>query len=342
MGMRTAILLLMFVLASAAIGRGQACCGAGVDADELGAHINGGRGCAACHAPHSGGRGQDQELAAESGEPNPGGESDGRLWGQNVALISQETLRVAGSNESDGSGYAVRFSEGTQWYDSSAPGIYGIGVCLSCHDGNVSQGSMMTSESYEHVTRQLPESQGTYSTTSVVFASASNSVPSLLSSDRMFGRAISDHPVGPGANYDRLNYPQPLSAYGLTYTLQLSNLHQPVAWTATGPYAAYLVNYGAPAVDGMVADSANTVPYVACTTCHNQHQMHIYSAGSGLLAIQGVPRGFFQTDAFVNAPYNSNAGWTPSKAPSTTQFCRQCHFGIANEAVGANGIPTAF
>ena len=31
-----------------------------------------------------------------------------------------------------------------------------------------------------------------------------------------------------------------------------------------------------------------------------------------------------------------------ANAPSTTQFCRQCHFGEANEANNTNGITTVF
>jgi len=31
-----------------------------------------------------------------------------------------------------------------------------------------------------------------------------------------------------------------------------------------------------------------------------------------------------------------------TSAPSSAQFCRQCHFGVANEANNTNNIPTAF
>ena len=112
--------------------------------------------------------------------------------------------------------------------------------------------------------------------------------------------------------------------------------------TAANQYQTFVTNYGAPAINSMVVDATNQVPYVVCTTCHNQHQMNVYSASAtGLSAIQGKA-GTYATYFFVNAPYNPGAYWTPTAAPSTTQFCRQCHFGVANEAFGANGITTAF
>jgi hypothetical protein len=46
---------------------------------------------------------------------------------------------------------------------------------------------------------------------------------------------------------------------------------------------------------------------------------------------------------FINGPYNPNVVITDGKsAPSTTQFCRQCHFGEANEANNTFTIGTTF
>ena len=46
----------------------------------------------------------------------------------------------------------------------------------------------------------------------------------------------------------------------------------------------------------------------------------------------------------MNGPYNPNLQGKlgAGQAASTTQFCRQCHFGEANEANNTNNIPTVF
>jgi hypothetical protein len=52
---------------------------------------------------------------------------------------------------------------------------------------------------------------------------------------------------------------------------------------------------------------------------------------------------YYATFFFINGPYNPNLqGYAANKAPSTTQFCRQCHFGESNEANNTNGITTQF
>ncbi len=310
--------------------------------DVLGAHNNGGRGCAACHAPHSGGRGAGGTTVAGSGVSSLGGnEGDYHLWGQDVSLITQETLQFGGGYDNGGAGYTVNFGGGQQWTSTSLPVIGGVAACLSCHDGNVSKGAMMMNQSYEQLAGLLPNGNGKYATTGPLYGTSP--IPTLLGNDGGTpGDYLNDHPVGPAANYNGLDYPQALSAYGLTYTYGVGWNGPAATWTATGQYATFLQNYGAPAINSMVVDATNQVPYVVCTTCHNQHQMNVYSASAtGLSAIQGAA-GTYATYFFVNSPYNPGAKWTPTAAPSTTQFCRQCHFGVANEAFGANGITTAF
>ena len=52
---------------------------------------------------------------------------------------------------------------------------------------------------------------------------------------------------------------------------------------------------------------------------------------------------WYATFFFVNGPYNPNINNVANtNAPSTTQFCRQCHFGEANEANNSNNITTVF
>ncbi len=60
--------------------------------------------------------------------------------------------------------------------------------------------------------------------------------------------------------------------------------------------------------------------------------------------IAGNTSGYYATYFFVAAPYNPNlqGKLTAGQAASTTQFCRQCHFGEANEANNTNNIPTVF
>ncbi len=307
--------------------------------DVLGAHNNGGRGCAACHAPHSGGRGAGGTTVAGSGITSAGGnEGDYHLWGQDVSLITQETLQVGGGYGNGGAGYTVNFGGAQQWTSTSLPVISGIAVCLSCHDGNVSKGAMMLGQSYEQLAGLLPNGNGKYATTNPLYGTSP--IPTLLGNDGGTpGDYLNDHPVGPSANVNGLSHGGSLSSFGLNYTVSGTS----ITWTESGQYATFMNNYGAPAINGLVVDATNQVPYVVCTTCHNQHQMNVYAAGTGLSAIQGNATGTYATYFFVNAPYNPGASWSPTAAPSTTQFCRECHFGgTANEAFGANGITTAF
>jgi len=316
--------------------------------DVLGAHNNGGRGCAACHAPHSGARGNGGTIASSAtGAPvsKGGAEGDYHLWGQDVSLITQETLNVGGGFGTGGAGFVVNFGGGQQWTSTSLPVISGIAICLSCHDGNVSTGAMMTGYSYEGMAGLLPTGNGEYAKSGTIYGPNTTTIPTWLGNDGgVVGDYLNDHPVGPNANINGLSHGGSLASFGLTYTPGTN----PITWAATGAYATFMTNYGAPAISGLVVDSTNVVPYVVCTTCHNQHQMNVYAAsaaksGPNLNAIQGFTTGTYETYFFVNAPYNAGAPWTPTLAPSTTQFCRQCHFGgTANEAFGSYGIGTAF
>jgi len=315
--------------------------------DVLGAHNNGGRGCAACHAPHSGARGNGGTLSPNGATQVPpisslgGNEGDYHLWGQDVSLITQETLQVGGGFSTGGAGFTVNFGGGQQWTKTSLPVISGIASCLSCHDGNVSEGAMMTGYSYEGMAGLLPTGNGEYAKAGTIYGPNTATIPTWLGNDGGTpGDYLNDHPVGPAANINGLGHGGTLASFGLTYTVAGTT----ITWSAAGPYLAFLTNYGAPAVNGMVVDATNQVPYVTCTTCHNQHQMNVFQSGSGLSEIQQkAAAGTYETYFFINAPYNAGAAWTPTSAPSTTQFCRQCHFGgLANEAFGQNGIGTAF
>ena len=334
--MKKVTLVLLFAVLAMSVAMAQ---NAIPKSDVLGAHNNGGRGCAGCHAPHSGGRGNGGDLVAGSGVSSTGGaEGDWHLWGQDVSLITQETLTFGGGfAQYEGVKYTVNFGGAQQWTIGSGPLISGIAICLSCHDGNVSKGAMMMNQSYEGNNGLLPNGNGQGTTANALYGTTP--IPTLLGADGgpTLGDYLNDHPVGNLANFNALNYPQSLQAYGLTF----SNVNGTVTYTATGQYAQFIQNYGDPAIQAMVVDATNTTPYVVCTTCHNQHQMNIYLS-SAASPIAGNKAGTYTSYFFVNAPYNPGSAWTPSKAPSTTQFCRQCHFGEANEAFGLNTVTTAF
>ncbi len=339
--MKKVMLIVLFALLVV----GMAAAGSGnfiPQTDVLGAHNNGGRGCAGCHAPHSGARGNGGTLSPAGLTSGGGKEGDWHLWGQDVSLITQETLSFGGGYDTGGFGYTVNFGGETQWFSSSNNMVAGIAVCLSCHDGNVSEGAMMLNQSYEYNNALLPNGDGQGATKGAIYGP--NVIPTLLGNDGgAVGDYLNDHPVGNLANFNGLNYPQSLQNYGLSFQTTVVNNSASVTYTIApgSPYSNFVTNYGYPAIQGLVVDVANQIPYVVCTTCHNQHQMNVYLSSANS-PIAGNAAGSYATYFFINAPYNPGAAWTPTSAPSTTQFCRQCHFGVANEAFGANGITTAF
>lgn len=137
--------------------------------DVLGAHLNYGRGCAACHAPHSGAWGNG---ANKSGDTTSG---DVALWGQDVGGLVGQTITTGGTGPGTG------FTQVLVGFTAATPDL-NITLCLSCHDGNWAQGAMMKNKVYE----TLPGSYGNF-----------NSIPTLLGKDgNGAGDYLNDHPVG--------------------------------------------------------------------------------------------------------------------------------------------------
>lgn len=304
--------------------------------DVLGAHNNGGRGCAGCHAPHSGGKGGGGNAATNAAafsDPNSGNDA---LFGQDLTPLYGYTLAM---------GDAGRFVEvlpATMGEDDAE--IRGIAMCLACHDGNVAKGGMMSGISWEKQYNLLPA--GVY---------GPNAIPTLLGNDgSTAGNYYNDHPVGVNATLSAAHLVSasgfPGSTY-LTVTFNGTTLNG-IAPTAGSTYASFATNYGYPALAGtpwawgVGNPTGNSDPgnlFVTCTTCHNQHVMYIYKAPSGKQAGSAIAGGVYPTYFFVNGPYNPGAGNAdPTKAASTTQFCRQCHFSVSNEAFGVNSVTTAF
>jgi formate-dependent nitrite reductase cytochrome c552 subunit len=134
--------------------------------DILGAHLNYGRGCAACHSPHSGAYGNG---AAKTGDPHSGSVA---LWGEDVASLYGKTITTGGGKFVEV--LPTSLSTGT-------PDVTGLLVCLSCHDGNYATGAMMKNKLYE----VLPANYGNL-----------NSLPTLLESKGGDGIYLNIHPVG--------------------------------------------------------------------------------------------------------------------------------------------------
>jgi hypothetical protein len=306
--MKKVIVLVIFILAVSGLMMAQ---NWSSPVDVLGAHNNQGRGCAGCHAPHSGSFG--------SGNNKGGGNADAgsyALWGQDASPLYGQTIAMG-----DGGSYTELLPSSIT---SGSQEVGGILLCLSCHDGNMTNSNMMTNKSYEQTIGLLTNT-----------AYGSQPIPTLLGNDgTTAGNYTNDHPVGTNATIRAGN--------GLVWGTSSFSV------TAGSQYAQFVANYGWPALapgkwSNPYGINAAGKPFVLCTTCHNQHVMTVYTSSTAS-PIAGDGGGkFYATYFFVNGPYNpnlqTNNGYT---APSTTQFCRQCHFGEANEANNTNTIKTQF
>jgi len=311
--------------------------------DVQGAHENGGRGCAGCHAPHSGGRGAGGQTVAASGATPAGVElGDQGLWGTDTYSI------IAGGGALSFSGYAVSLT-GAAW---GAPGtagpLYtGVATCLSCHDGNISKGAMMSGQAYEQSFGLLnfATNVGSNGQANVVSLYGNLPIPTLLGNDGgVAGDYSNDHPIGPAANLGAV-----LSAAlknGLVVTIN-ANAGNSAAITATAgtTYGNFVAAYGMPAVASMAnpGDGVAGDLFVVCTTCHNQHVMNVYSAsGHGAQPIANAVVTSARTIFFVNGPYNPGAPYDPTHVPSTNAFCLQCHFSHSSQYFGSTTVGVAY
>jgi len=305
--MKRAMLVVLFVLAVAGFVMAQ---NWSSSVDVLGAHNNGGRGCAGCHAPHSGSFGSGHGGASDAGSY--------ALWGQDASPLYGATIKFG-----DGGSY-VEVLPGTIATGSQEVG--GILLCLSCHDGNVTQKNMMANQSYEQKIGLLTNT--TY---------GAQPIPTLLGNDgTSAGNYTNDHPVGQNATI------RASAANGLVFANGVFTV------TPSSNYAQFVANYGWPALapgawSNPYGVNGSGQAYVLCTTCHNQHVMTVYtSTAKSPIAGDGGGK-YYATFFFVNGPYNPNINNVANtNAPSTTQFCRQCHFGEANEANNTKNITTVF
>jgi len=318
--MKKAILAILFVLAFSVFMVGQAWV---PPTDVLGAHNNQGRGCAGCHAPHSGAFGSGHTVKNNNGDTG-----SYALWGQDASPLYGATIAF-GWNDETQAGYLEVLPNTIA---SGSQEVGGILLCLSCHDGNVTPQNMMTNQSYEQAIGLLTNK-----------AYGTNPIPTLLGNDGSgAGNYRNDHPVGQNATLNGPYGPVTGAGEGLTWANG--------AFTVTGPpYSTFVASYGWPALaPGKWSNpwgvTATGTPFVLCTTCHNQHVMDVYTSSSSS-PIAGDNGGkWYATYFFINGPYNPNVNIVTANyasAPSTTQFCRQCHFDTSNEVNNAT-FPTQF
>jgi hypothetical protein len=215
---------------------------------------------------------------------------------------------------------------------------------LSCHDGNVSKGAMMSGVSYEQAWGLLnfATSQGSNGLVSVTLYGP-NQIPTLLGNDGgTLGDYSNDHPLGPLANLGAVA--AAALGNGLTVTVSGTVATYTVATGTT--YGNFVASYGIPAVSAMAVTSGDTNPndvFVVCTTCHDQHVQNVYSQLAYGAAQMGSGKVYAAAKIFyVKGPYNPAAPYTPYYVPSTMRFCQQCHFDLSSEYYGATNIGTAY
>jgi hypothetical protein len=161
------LVIILMVLAVSSLAAGQL---QSPTSDVLGAHLNYGRGCAGCHAPHNGAMGNGNDKSSDL----TGGTSI--LWGQDVGALFGKTIITGSTNGSTGYIEVLPASMA-----AGTPDVNGILTCLSCHDGNYATGAMMKNQ----VLETLPSTYGTI-----------NTIPTLLGGGTNSEGYLSTHPVG--------------------------------------------------------------------------------------------------------------------------------------------------
>jgi hypothetical protein len=345
--MKKVMLVTLCVLALAVFGMAQAFV---PNSDILGAHNNGGRGCTGCHAPHSGAFGNGGNAANGGNVVDKTNTGKDALFGQDLGPLYTQSFYF---------GDGGSFVETIPAYAAGDEELRGIAMCLSCHDGNIAKGAMMTGKAYEQAAGLLPATG-----TNGAALYGPGAIPTWLGNDGtpvgngQLGAYNNDHPVGLQATLGAAHVVGANGTGNINYTIDATAGITGLGITGGTPQANFETNYGFPSlrkgtwswpIGNPVGNTDQRNLFLMCTTCHNQHVMNVYGTTynatrnpEGARIAGGT--GTFATYWFINAPYNmSPSAYDPkTKAPSTTQFCRQCHFGEANENYGLNTITTAF
>ncbi len=162
--MKRSILVVVMMLSATGFATAQV---VAPSTDVLGAHLNYGRGCTACHSPHSGASGNGNTKSAD---PASGVTA---LWGEDVSSLYGKTIRTGG-------GKFVEVLPTSM--SANTPDVSGMLTCLSCHDGNYAQKPMMKNQ----VLEALPSTYG-----------SNNSIPTLLGNNGAgVGDYLNEHPMG--------------------------------------------------------------------------------------------------------------------------------------------------
>lgn len=200
--------------------------------DVLGAHNVYGRGCVACHAPHSGANG-----GMGIGTTTDTGTGNLALWGQNLSPLYGATI-----NFGDNGGYSVTLPSNITGFSGAHDPNFVIIACLSCHDGNLAKPGMMKGQTVE----TLPVVGG--------------NAPTLLGNDNTTPLYNNDHPVGPKATFGcggTYNWDCTIDATG----------HVQMTGTASSVFANN--NYGFP-VSLAIVNNVPTVTCTTCHDQHSE------------------------------------------------------------------------
>ncbi len=236
--MRKSFLVMLMILAVAAFAAAQI---QAPTSDVLGAHLNYGRGCAACHAPHSGAWGNG---ANKTGDTTTG---TSILWGQDVGSLYGKTIITGSTNGSTGYTEVLPASMA-----AGTPDVNGLLTCLSCHDGNYAKGAMMKGTIYE----TLPATYGQW-----------NSIPTLLGANGDGASSyLATHPVGLNATV----------SCGGQYNWDCTETNGTIAMTGANS-SQFVKNYGF----FVSLSAYNNTAVVTCTSCHNQHLMNVVNVTNG-------------------------------------------------------------
>jgi len=279
--------------------------------DVLGAHNVYGRGCIACHAPHSGAAGNGAQQTANSGNL--------ALWGEDLSPLYGQTLTFGGGCcpvTIPNYGTTSITVGGTKIPPVGLPaaaqdGTFVITACLSCHDGNLAKVGMLKGTTFETVT----------------IGGSTFNPPTLLGNDgSTAGNYLNDHPVGPSANPGcggPYNWDCTINSDG-SFSFSGPNGTQFIAdyfdVTQYGPISALVL---VPGTKPGFGGSTTSNSWITCTTCHDQHDMIYFKSNAA-----GTIR---PTHFFVRGWYNPGNTTTSNSA---AQFCRSCHGGESNESHG--------
>ncbi|MGA2131501.1 MAG: hypothetical protein ABSH50_04225 [Bryobacteraceae bacterium] len=214
--------------------------------DVLGAHNVYGRGCVACHAPHSGANGGNG--VGTTTDPGTGNIA---LWGQNLTPLYGQTIAFG-----DAGKYSVTLPSSISGFTGASDPNFVVIACLSCHDGNLAKVGMMKGQTVE----TLPIVGG--------------HAPTLLGNDgSTAGDYNNDHPVGPSATF----------GCGGTYNWDCTiNANGQVQMTGPASSQFVNVNYGFTVSLATYTPTGGTpVPIVTCTSCHDQHSEIVWNGKIG-------------------------------------------------------------